>query len=253
MVWYFSSVLWRAIALWWVPIEFNISIMSWLFTNRLGWGIVYRRFYFNTRVQGCLAPIPIVNLTEVRAFFLIKQSHCAFRFSCTLRIWSKSVLIYFIHLWCSCYLSNPADTAYYCLSLFAQGMQLNRKAAEERLSGNSGGMSFLARQRQASSRRSTPNRTQQTSAVSSRFVLWLWVFLVSVFLADCCPIHANCKRLYCCLQTCFKNILPITLAEPVLIIHWIENLFIKFDNDLGVFISGIRNTKHWKMSFWCFR
>lgn len=51
---------------------------------------------------------------------------------------------------------------------YEMGMQLNRKAAEERLSGNSGGMSFLARQRQASSRRSTPNRTQQTSAVSSR-------------------------------------------------------------------------------------
>lgn len=52
-----------------------------------------------------------------------------------------------------------------------QGMQLHRKAAEERLSGNTGGMSFLARQRQASSRRSTPNRTQQTAAVGSRFVL----------------------------------------------------------------------------------
>ena len=51
-------------------------------------------------------------------------------------------------------------------------MQLHRKAAEERLSGNTGGMSFLARQRQASSRRSTPNRTQQTNAVSSRSV-WL--------------------------------------------------------------------------------
>ena len=49
-----------------------------------------------------------------------------------------------------------------------QGMQLHRKAAEERLSGNTGGMSFLARQRQASSRRSTPNRTQQTAAVGSR-------------------------------------------------------------------------------------
>ena len=52
-----------------------------------------------------------------------------------------------------------------------QGMQLHRKAAEERLSGNTGGMSFLARQRQASSRRCTPNRTQQTAAVGSRFVL----------------------------------------------------------------------------------
>ena len=52
-----------------------------------------------------------------------------------------------------------------------QGMQLHRKAAEERLSGNTVGMSFLARQRQASSRRSTPNRTQQTAAVGSRFVL----------------------------------------------------------------------------------
>lgn len=51
---------------------------------------------------------------------------------------------------------------------FPQGMQLHRKAAEERLSGNAGGMSFLARQRQASSRRSTPNRTQQANAVSSR-------------------------------------------------------------------------------------
>lgn len=49
-----------------------------------------------------------------------------------------------------------------------QGMQLHRKAAEERLSGNTGGVSFLARQRQASSRRSTPNRTQQTAAVGSR-------------------------------------------------------------------------------------
>ncbi|XP_068726977.1 protein Hook homolog isoform X1 [Montipora capricornis] len=51
---------------------------------------------------------------------------------------------------------------------YEMGMQLSRKAAEERLSGNTGGMSFLARQRQASSRRTTPNRTQQTSAVSSR-------------------------------------------------------------------------------------
>ena len=58
----------------------------------------------------------------------------------------------------------------YDVSLFEQGMQLSRKAAEERLSGNTGGMSFLARQRQASSRRTTPNRTQQTSAVSSRQV-----------------------------------------------------------------------------------
>ena len=49
-----------------------------------------------------------------------------------------------------------------------QGMQLHRKAAEERLSGNTGGVSFLARQRQASSRRSTPNRTQQTAAAGSR-------------------------------------------------------------------------------------
>ena len=49
-----------------------------------------------------------------------------------------------------------------------KGMQLHRKAAEERLSGNTGGVSFLARQRQASSRRSTPNRTQQTAAVGSR-------------------------------------------------------------------------------------
>ena len=56
------------------------------------------------------------------------------------------------------------------VSLF-QGMQLHRKAAEERLSGNTGGVSFLARQRQASSRRSTPNRTQQTAAVGSRLVL----------------------------------------------------------------------------------
>ncbi|CAH3194410.1 unnamed protein product [Porites evermanni] len=54
---------------------------------------------------------------------------------------------------------------------YEMGMQLHRKAAEERLSGNTGGMSFLARQRQASSRRSTPNRTQQTAAVGSRFVL----------------------------------------------------------------------------------
>lgn len=51
---------------------------------------------------------------------------------------------------------------------YEMGMQLHRKAAEERLSGNSSGMSFLARQRQASSRRSTPNRTQQANAVSSR-------------------------------------------------------------------------------------
>jgi len=51
---------------------------------------------------------------------------------------------------------------------YEMGMQLHRKAAEERLSGSTGGMSFLARQRQASSRRSTPNRTQQPSAVSSR-------------------------------------------------------------------------------------
>ncbi|KAL9950637.1 hypothetical protein ACROYT_G043164 [Oculina patagonica] len=51
---------------------------------------------------------------------------------------------------------------------YEMGMQLHRKAAEERLSGNTGGMSFLARQRQASSRRSTPNRTQQANAVSSR-------------------------------------------------------------------------------------
>ncbi|RMX39517.1 hypothetical protein pdam_00006147 [Pocillopora damicornis] len=51
---------------------------------------------------------------------------------------------------------------------YEMGMQLHRKAAEERLSGNAGGMSFLARQRQASSRRSTPNRTQQANAVSSR-------------------------------------------------------------------------------------
>ncbi|KAJ7386508.1 Protein Hook 3 [Desmophyllum pertusum] len=52
---------------------------------------------------------------------------------------------------------------------YEMGMQLHRKAAEERLTGNTGGMSFLARQRQASSRRSTtPNRTQQTNAVSSR-------------------------------------------------------------------------------------
>lgn len=51
---------------------------------------------------------------------------------------------------------------------YEMGMQLHRKAAEERLSGSTGGMSFLARQRQASSRRSTPNRTQQTAAVSSR-------------------------------------------------------------------------------------
>ena len=53
--------------------------------------------------------------------------------------------------------------------IFSQGMQLHRKAAEERLSGNTGGMSFLARQRQASSRRSTPNRTPQANAVSSRY------------------------------------------------------------------------------------
>lgn len=51
---------------------------------------------------------------------------------------------------------------------YEMGMQLHRKAAEERLTGNTGGMSFLARQRQASSRRSTPNRTQQSSAVTSR-------------------------------------------------------------------------------------
>lgn len=51
---------------------------------------------------------------------------------------------------------------------YEMGMQLHRKAAEERLSGNTGGVSFLARQRQASSRRSTPNRTQQTAAVGSR-------------------------------------------------------------------------------------
>ena len=69
------------------------------------------------------------------------------------------------------YCVKGIDVVTNSIKFFSQGMQLHRKAAEERLSGNTGGMSFLARQRQASSRRTTPNRTQQANAVSSRSVL----------------------------------------------------------------------------------